>query len=118
GLALLLACIGVYGVLAYLTNQRVPELAIRMALGSTARGVVRLVLTESLRMIVAGVGLGIAGAWAANRILLGVVDGARAAGPATFLVMIAVLVSFALLASYVPARRAGRVDPLTALRNE
>jgi predicted permease len=118
GLALLLACIGVYGVLAYLTNQRVPELAIRMALGSTAHGVVRLVLAQSLRMIVAGVTLGIAGAWAANRILLGVVDGARAAGPATFLVMIAVLVGFALLASYVPARRAGRVDPLTALRSE
>jgi ABC-type antimicrobial peptide transport system permease subunit len=118
GLALLLACIGVYGVLAYLTNQRIPELAIRIALGSTSTGVVRLVLKQSLQMIGFGVLLGAAGAWAADRILLRVVEGARSPGPATFVLMIVVLVSFAMLASFVPARRAGCVDPLTALRSE
>jgi predicted permease len=118
GLALLLACIGIYGVLAYLTGQRVPEMGVRIALGATAGQVVWLVLRQSLGMIFAGVTMGIGGALAAGRVLLHIVDGMQPAEPLTFAVMILVLVAAALLASFVPARRASRVDPLIALRYE
>jgi predicted permease len=118
GLALALACIGIYGVLAYLTGQRVPEMGLRIALGASARGVMWLVLRQSLGMIFAGVAVGIAGALAAGRLLVHSVDGMRPAEPFTFTLMIVVLVSAALFASFVPARRASRVDPLVALRYE
>jgi predicted permease len=117
-LALLLACIGIYGVLAYLTGQRVPEMGVRIALGASAVEVVWLVLRQSFGMIFAGVAVGITGAWAAARLLVHLVDGVRPAEPLTFAVMILVLVAAALLASFVPARRASRVDPLVALRHE
>ncbi len=118
GLALLLACVGIYGVLAYLTGQRVPEIGVRMALGAGARDVMWLVLRQSLGMIFAGVGLGITGAWAAGRMMAHLVDGMQPAEPSTFAIMIPVLVVAALLASFVPARRASRVDPMSALRQE
>jgi ABC-type antimicrobial peptide transport system permease subunit len=118
GLALLLACIGIYGVLAYLTGQRVPEMGVRIALGASAGNVVWLVLRQSLGMIFSGVAAGIAGALAAGRLLAHLVDGMRPAEPLTFALMILVLVAAALFASFVPARRASRVDPLVALRHE
>ena len=118
GLALLLACVGIYGVLAYLTGQRVPEFGVRMALGAGARDVMWLVLRQSLGMIFAGVGVGIAGAWAAGRLLEHLVDGVGSAGPLTFAIMIPVLVVAALYASFLPARRASRIDPMSALRQE
>jgi predicted permease len=118
GLALLLACIGIYGVLAYLTGQRVPEFGVRMALGARARDVMWLVLRQSLGMILAGVGVGIAGAWAAARLLQHLVDGMRPAELSTFAIMIPVLVIAALFASFLPARRASRIDPMSALRQE
>jgi ABC-type antimicrobial peptide transport system permease subunit len=118
GLALLLACIGIYGVLAYLTSQRIPEMGVRIALGASAREVVWLVLRQSVGMIFAGVAVGIVGALAAARLLAHTVDGMRAVEPLTFAVMIPVLAAAALLASFVPARRASRVDPLVALRYE
>jgi ABC-type antimicrobial peptide transport system permease subunit len=118
GLALLLACIGIYGVLAYVTSQRVPEIGLRMALGATARDVVRLVLGQSLRMIFVGVGIGLATAFAAARLLEKLVPGVRSTEPSTFAVMISVLVAAGLFASFLPARRASRVDPMTALRQE
>jgi predicted permease len=118
GLALLLACIGIYGVLAYLTSQRVPEIGVRMALGATARDVMAMVLRQSLGMILAGVGVGTLAAFAAGRALVHVVDGMRAPEASTFALMISVLVVAALLASFVPARRASRVDPVRALRQE
>ncbi|HZU23523.1 MAG TPA: ABC transporter permease, partial [Terriglobales bacterium] len=117
-LALLLAAIGIYGVLAYLTNQRVPELAVRIALGCSATGVTRLVIKQSLQMVAAGVVAGGAAAWAANRVLLRVVQGAQPGGPLTFALMTSILVVAALLASLIPALRAGRVDPLSALRGD
>ena len=117
GLALLLACIGVYGVLAYLTGQRVPEFGVRMALGASAGDVMWLVLRQSLGMIFIGVGVGISAALAAGRVLERLVAGVQSTGPMTFAVMIPVLVIAALLASLVPARRASRVDPMRALRH-
>jgi predicted permease len=118
GLALLLACIGIYGVLAYLTGRRVPEIGVRMALGARAGDVIALVLEQSAGMIACGVLLGSAGAVAANRLLRHLVPGMPPAAPLVFALMIAVLVLAALAASFVPARRASRVDPLRALRQE
>jgi predicted permease len=118
GLALLLACIGIYGVLAYVTSQRVPEIGLRMALGASARDVMRLVLGQSLRMIFVGVGVGLATAFAAARVLEKLVAGVRSTDPSTFAIMISVLVAAALFASFLPARRASRVDPINALRQD
>jgi predicted permease len=118
GLALLLACIGIYGVLAYLTGQRVPEIGVRMALGARPVDVIWLVLRESLGMIFVGVGVGLFGSVAAAHLLEHLVEGVRRADLSTLAIMIPVLVIAALLASFVPARRASRVDPMTALRQE
>jgi ABC-type antimicrobial peptide transport system permease subunit len=116
GLALLLACIGIYGVLAYLTGLRVPEIGVRMTLGANPLDVMRLVLGQSLVMIFIGVGVGILAALAAGRILNRLVEGMRPADASTFAITILVLVVAALFASFVPARRASRIDPVTALR--
>ena len=118
GLALALACIGIYGVLSYLTSERVPEMGVRMALGANAGDVVRLVLRQSLAVIFAGVFAGALGAFAAARVLLKFVPGTRPLDPATLLVMTAVLLIAALSASFLPARRASRVDPMNALRQD
>jgi predicted permease len=118
GLALLLACVGIYGVLAYLTSQRVPEIGVRMALGASARDCMLLVLRQSLGMIFAGVVVGAAAALAAGRLLWRLVPGTQPTEPLTLAVMISVLVVAALLASFVPARRASQVDPMTVLRQE
>jgi predicted permease len=118
GLALLLACIGIYGVLAYLTSQRVPEIGVRMALGASAADVMRLVLGQSAGMIGGGVVAGTLAAIAAARVLQRLVDGVRGLEPATFAMMVATLVAAALLASALPARRASRVDATTALRQD
>ena len=118
GLALLLACIGIYGVLAYLTGQRIPEIGIRMALGARAANVIWLVLRQSLIMILIGIALGTLAALAAARILLRLVEGMQPTALSSFAIMIPVLVAAALFASFLPARRASRVDPLVALRHE
>ena len=118
GLALLLACIGIYGVLAYVTSQRVSEIGLRMALGANAGDVMRLVLSQSLPMIFVGAGVGLAAALAAVRLIERLVTGVRSTEPSTFAVMILVLVVAALFASFLPARRASHVDPISALRQE
>jgi predicted permease len=118
GLALLLACVGIYGVLAYLTGKRVPEIGVRMALGATGGGVMWLVLRQSLGMILVGVGAGVSAALAAGRLLERMVEGMRPIEPSTFAIMTLVLVAAALFASFLPARRASRVDPVKALRQE
>ena len=118
GLALLLACIGIYGVLAYLNSRRVPEIGVRMALGATAPDVIRLVLRQSLGLTLAGISAGGVGAFGAGRLLERLVTGVRAAEPSTYAVMILVLAVAALCASYLPARRASRIDPMKALRQE
>ena len=118
GLALLLASLGIYGVLAYLTSQRIPEIGVRMALGATAPGVMWMVLRQSLTMVVGGVVLGAAGSWFATRSLVQLLDGVRPVELSTFAAMIAILVFAATVASLLPARRASRIDPLKALRQE
>ena len=118
GLALVLACIGIYGVLAYLTGQRVPEIGIRIALGARPKSVMWLVLRQSLGMIVVGVAIGTAAALAAGRVLQQLVQGMQAIEISTFAITIPVLAFAALLASFVPARRASRVDPVIALRQD
>jgi predicted permease len=118
GLALLLACIGIYGVLAYVTGQRIPEIGVRMALGATAGDCMRLVLRQSIGMIAAGAAIGMAAAFAAGKLLERLVEGVRSTDPMTFALMLMVLIVAALFASYLPARRASRVDPMKALRQE
>ena len=118
GLALLLACIGIYGVLAYLTNQRVPEMGVRIALGASSGNVIWLVLRQSLTMVAVGTGLGAAAALAAARILQRFVDGMQPTQLSTFAIVLPILVAPALFASFLPAQRASRVDPVIALRQE
>jgi predicted permease len=101
GLALLLACIGIYGVLAYLTGQRVPEIGVRMTLGAKPLDIIRMVLGESLAMIFVGVGVGTLAAVAAGRILNRLVEGMRSADASTFAITIPILVIAALFASFV-----------------
>ncbi|HEY6249708.1 MAG TPA: ABC transporter permease [Candidatus Angelobacter sp.] len=117
-LALLLACVGIYGVLSYLTSRRTSEIGVRMALGATARDVIRLVLRQSVGMILIGVGIGIVAALASGRVLLHVVDGMQPTEPLTLAMMISLLMAAALMASFVPARRASRLDAVHALRSE
>jgi predicted permease len=118
GVALLLACVGVYGVFAYLTSQRAAEIGVRMALGATARDVVRLVLRQSATLIAIGAVAGLGAAAAAGRLVERFVEGARPADASTLAMMTALLVGAALWASYVPARRAGRLDATQALRQD
>jgi ABC-type antimicrobial peptide transport system permease subunit len=118
GVALFLACVGVYGVLAYLTGHRVREFGMRMALGATSGDVIRLVLRQSVGLIAAGVAIGAAGTWVAGRLLLQLVDGMRALEIATIATPMAILVVAALAASYLPAARASRVNAMTALRQD
>jgi predicted permease len=118
GLALALASLGIYGVLAYLTGQRTSEIGVRMAMGASIRDVMWLVLRQSLKMTIVGVVLGIAGAVAAGRVLQRLVQGMQAVNGATFAITISLLMFAAILASFIPARRASMVDPLKALREE
>ena len=117
-LALVLASTGIYGVLAYLTSRRAPEIGVRIALGASGGEVMWLVLRQSLGMIAAGVALGAVAAAAAGRVLARLVEGMGQSEPESFAIMIPVLVATALVASWLPARRASRLDPLVALRQE
>jgi len=118
GLALALAVIGVYGVVAYAVAQRTREIGIRVALGATRGDVVALVVKSGLMWSVAGIAAGLAGAYAASRLTAGLLFGVTASDPATFATIAIVMAGVALSASYVPARRAASVDPVSALRSE
>jgi ABC-type antimicrobial peptide transport system permease subunit len=118
GIALLLASIGIYGVLAYLTGQRAAEIGVRVALGATARDVVWMVLGQCLRMVLAGLAAGIFAALVAGRVLQNLVQGMQPLHATTFAVVIPLLAAAALAAGFVPARRASRVDPVRSLRQE
>jgi predicted permease len=117
-IAVLLASVGIYGVVGYLTSQRVPEFGVRMALGATARDVIHLVVRQSASMVAVGVVIGAAAAWGTGRLLARVVDGMRPTDLSTAAVMTSVFIAAAMLATIVPARRASRVDALDALRQD
>jgi putative ABC transport system permease protein len=118
GVAVTLAAIGIYGVLAYLVGQRTREIGIRLALGAVGRDVLALVLADSMKSVVAGVLLGIAGALALTRLLEAQLHGISPTDPATFVAVTVLLLAIALLASAVPARRASNVEPMVTLRDE
>jgi putative ABC transport system permease protein len=115
---LLLAAIGIYGVMAYAVAERTHELGLRVALGATSRDVMRLVLVEALALAAAGLAIGLLAAFAATRLITTLLFGVAPTDPATFASIAAVLLGTALVASYAPARRATRVDPMAALRCE
>jgi ABC-type antimicrobial peptide transport system permease subunit len=117
-IALALATVGIYGVMAFSVTLRTHEIGIRMALGAERRDVLGLVVREALRLTLVGILLGVAGAWALTRLLTSFLYDVRPTDPLTFLVVPAGLVAVAILASYIPARRAAKVDPMVALRYE
>jgi len=118
GLAMVMATAGLYSVLAYVVSQRTHEIGIRMALGAQRLDVVRMVLRQGVKLTVWGLSIGLAAALALTRILSNFVFGVSAADPATLVITVTILLCIALLASYVPARRATKVDPMVALRYE
>ncbi|HEY6321845.1 MAG TPA: ABC transporter permease [Thermoanaerobaculia bacterium] len=116
-LALALAAVGIYGLMSYLANQRVREISIRMAIGADGGAIRRLVLVQALVLSAAGIGIGLLGALTLTRLLKGILFETGTLDPAAFLVSIAVLVTAALAAGYLPAWRASRLDPARVLRS-
>jgi predicted permease len=116
--ALMLAAIGVYGITSYAVAQRTHEIGVRLALGAQLSDVLKLVLVHGLKLTIIGAALGLFGAFLATRAITSVLYGVSATDPLTFGLVSVLLIGVALVASYVPARRATKVEPLIALRNE
>jgi ABC-type antimicrobial peptide transport system permease subunit len=116
--ALCLAAVGVYGVASYIAALRTREIGVRVALGATASSVRRLILVQNTRPLVVGISIGLGLAWYASRAIAAFLIDVSPTDPSTFLTVSAVLILVAGVATYLPARRASRVDPVTALRAE
>ncbi len=117
-MAMVLASIGIYGVMSYSVTQRAHEIGIRMALGAARRNVLAMVMRQGLVLVAIGVVIGVAGALALTRLIASQLFGVWPSDPATFVVVAVTLVGVAALTTFVPAMRATRVDPVVALRDE
>jgi putative ABC transport system permease protein len=117
-IAVLLSAVGVYGVLAYAVGQRTREFGVRTALGARSRDVLAMVLRQGVLLTSVGIGIGLAGAIAVKRSIEGMLYGVTPLDPLTYVAVVALFATVTLIASYVPARRATRIDPMTALRDE
>jgi putative ABC transport system permease protein len=118
GAALVLASVGLYGVITYSVRQRTREIGVRIAFGAPAKAVLKLVVGQGLMLALGGLGVGLVAAFAATRLVSGLFYGVTAADPITFVGVSVVLIAVSMVASYLPARRATRIDPVVALRDE
>jgi putative ABC transport system permease protein len=118
GVAFLLSGLGLYGILAYSVEQRIREIGVRIALGAGKREIIRLIIGNGMGLALVAVIVGVPAALALTRLMGGVLSGVTSTDPVTYIAVVAMLATSALLASYLPARRATRVDPIVALRTD